>query len=45
MRCRAVVAEQLALEDDGRNWKAMLPVDLEVHGKWFTRAKQGVNIK
>jgi hypothetical protein len=45
VRCMAVVAKQLVQEDDGRVRKALLPVDLEVHGKWFKKAKKIVNIK
>jgi hypothetical protein len=44
VRCKAVVAKQLVLVDDGRIWKALLPVDLKFHGKWSKRAKKGVNI-
>jgi hypothetical protein len=40
-----VVAEQLVQEDDRRVWKALLPVDLEVHGKWFQKVKKIINLK
>jgi hypothetical protein len=39
-RCTAVVAKQLIQEHDRRVRKALLPVDLEVHGKCFQKAKR-----
>jgi hypothetical protein len=45
VRCTAVVAEQLVQEDNMRVWKALLPVDLEVHGKWFQKVKNIVKIR
>jgi hypothetical protein len=41
--CKEVVAEQLALLDDGRIWKAILPVDLEYHGRLSKRVEKKVN--
>jgi hypothetical protein len=41
--CKEVVAEQLALLDDGRIWKAILPVDLEYHGRLSKRVGKKVN--
>jgi hypothetical protein len=38
--CRAMVAKQLVLRDNGKIWKAFLPVDLEFYGKWSKRAKK-----
>jgi hypothetical protein len=45
VRCTAAVAEQLVQEDTRRVRKALLPVDMEVYGKWFQKAKKIINIK
>jgi hypothetical protein len=37
---KAMVAEQLALLDDQKIWKAFLPVDLEIYSKWSKRMKK-----
>jgi hypothetical protein len=42
---KAMVAKQLVEEDNRRVWKALLPVDLEVHSKWFQKTKKIVNVK
>jgi hypothetical protein len=44
VRCRAMVAEHLVQEDDGRIHLALMPLDLEVLGKWFQKEKKGFNI-
>jgi hypothetical protein len=41
--CKEVVAEQLALLDDGRIRKAILLVDLEYHGRLSKRVEKEVN--
>jgi hypothetical protein len=38
--CRAMVAKQLAVLDNGRIRKAFLLVDLEFYNKWSKRAKK-----
>ena len=38
-RCTAVVAKQLIQEHNRRVQKPLVPVDLEVHGKWFQKEK------
>ena len=38
--CRIGMAEQLALLDNWKIWKAFLPVDLEIYNKWSKRAKK-----
>jgi hypothetical protein len=45
VRYTTVVAEQLVQEDDRRVRKALLLVDLEVHGKWFQKVKKIINIE
>jgi hypothetical protein len=41
--CKEVVVEQLALLDNGRIWKAILPIDLEYHGRLSKRVGKKVN--
>jgi hypothetical protein len=42
--CKVVVAEQLALLDDGRIRKEIVLVDLEYHCRWYKRAEKEINI-
>jgi hypothetical protein len=44
VRCRAMVAEHLVQEDNGRIYLALLLLGLEVHGKWFQKENKAVNI-
>ena len=44
VRYKAMVAENLIQEDNGRIHLALMSLDLEVYGKWFQKGKKGISI-